>query len=79
MVSLSAGIVKGGGWQTGAASHPPRVSFLHGGTLGFDGIVNHSAYPPREVHRHEGVLWHAPLPGGRGGGREEGEKKKREL
>lgn len=72
MVSLSAGIAKGGVWQTGAASHPPRVSFLHGSTLGFDGIVNHSAYPPREVHRHKGVLWHAPLPGGGGG-----EKKKK--
>lgn len=50
---------------TGAASHPPCMSFLHGGTLGFYRIVNHSAYPPREVHRHEGVLWHAPLRGER--------------
>lgn len=46
-------------------SHPPRVSLLHGSTLGFHRVVNHPACPPWEIHCHEGVLRYTPLGGNR--------------
>lgn len=44
-------------------SHPPRMSLLHGSALSLQRVFNHPAYPPREIHRHKGVLWHTPLGG----------------
>lgn len=37
------------------------MSLLHGSTLSLHRIVNHSAYPPWEIHGYQRVLWDTPL------------------